>query len=144
MMKLEAKVCPWNEPNSYGEIMQKGTFARFLAAHPMVPMLIMHSGRPVGMWTDIEERDDGMWANGISPADPTKAMLDAVPELSISWRSDDGIMTERRFEDFKRCGVYVPRHAKIVTEHAPRNAGLGEISLVDKGSFDGTFYRVQA
>lgn len=142
MPSIEAKVCPWNVPNSYGEIIAKGAFDKFFSRQKFVPMKIMHEGEPVGSWLKFEDRGDALWARGeiIKPAP-----LHMLPEISICFQDFGAVrtFTARRMRDFEIAQGWAPWGlVRVVDQHVTRDAGLSEISLVQSGAFEGTHYRV--
>jgi len=88
----------WNEPDSYGDTIKKGAFARTLRERRAIggpAMFWNHDpNKPIGVWTELVEDDRGLKATGRLVTETalgaeTRALLKAgaVNGLSIGFRA---------------------------------------------------------
>lgn len=149
-MHVKGFAMPYNKANSYNEIVRHGAFTKFLErlGDRPLPMGFMHDG-PCGYWTKIEDRPDGLYCEGFvtHPAAKKYFRNGTLGELSISFEqaSDpDGHkrFSSKRIEDFHARGLRgKPSWVREVWQDEVTEADLAEISLVDRGAFDGTWVR---
>jgi phage head maturation protease len=145
-IKVYGFALPYGERNSYNEILPRGALDKWLAKHSSVPMGFEHLG-PCGRWTKLTNTPEGLFCEGeITDPRAAKAFREGyVPELSISFRQapgPDGLRTYSR----ERMNSYVQQFgrgpvANVVDCNVVREAGLAEISLVNRGAFNGTYVR---
>jgi HK97 family phage prohead protease len=140
---------PYDVANSYNEIIRHGAFTKWLgkfnASGRKLPMGFMHE-RGVGHWTKIEDRPEGLYVEGeiTHPAAIEFFKDGRTRELSISFmqaKDADGTrrMSRERIESFKADGFSdPPPNIRAVELDDVTEAGLAEISLVDRGAFRGT------
>lgn len=62
---IEGLASPFNdEPDSQGDIIAPGAFAKSLKIRPVVMLWAHDQSRPVGHWTDLRETEDGLQVRG--------------------------------------------------------------------------------
>lgn len=146
-LKVHGKACPFNEKNCYDEILASDAFDDFLKTHTTLPVCVMHHDRkPVGTWTKLEKRADGLYVEGeiYDPIAQELVKEGIFPELSVSFKALDHspeTFTEARLNAFRAEGkpeaqIRKAHSLPCVTTHKAR---LAEISLVDHGAYDGTY-----
>jgi hypothetical protein len=136
MLRIEGFAAPYRKPNSYNE-----TFATRAFAGKLRPckMLLMHD-IPVGVWDEAWEDYAGIWVRGrlIIPyaCENVDAILRELPEMSVSWRAFRGSAKARNTREFEDS------LNKPVVIGPGDNNGIAEVSLVDRGAFTGTWWKI--
>lgn len=152
--KVYGFACPWNEYNSYKELMRPGAFKRFidnLGDEPL-PMRVCHEPYHVGWWTRLREGSEGLFCEGmIQEPNAAQAFKEGLlPELSIAWRFPDHKVDNLEMKTtrirYNSAGeryryVFDSHGLPVVESQKIDEAILGEISLVDDGAFKGTWVR---
>jgi hypothetical protein len=63
--EVEGLAAAYGNVDAGGDRILPGAFAESIKRKPSVPMLMDHStARPVGLWTDLRETDEGLYAKG--------------------------------------------------------------------------------
>lgn len=102
--QIEGLLSGFGNVDSYGDIVLKGAFTKSLATRSRpLPMLLQHDPmRPIGAWTDWQERSDGLYVKGaivLETQDGREAQAlakaGALTGLSIGYREVKAIKNPR-------------------------------------------------
>lgn len=124
MIRVHAFAAPFNSANAYNETLLPGAFTDFLKYNKKkIPMYINHDeSRRVGWWTHARQDSRGLFVDGIveDPAAEAYVRAGGVRQVSI--------------------GALQPRtHRRKPTPMFIEKAALYEVSLVDRGAYNGTW-----
>lgn len=137
MLRIEGFAAPYRQKNSFNETFATCAFAGKLKP---CPMLVMHEDcKWAGDWDDVWQDHAGIWVRGrLHPGlEPYADELHRdFPQMSVSWTAINGNPKSRAWRE-KMDLIDEP-----VVIGPGDTFGIAEVSLVDRGAFAGTHWRI--
>ena len=134
---VEGLAVPWEVADCYGEIAHRGALR---PENSMLPILVDHDEQKCpGLWTEFQERDDGLWVRGWAKRSFVTEAREFFPHLSICFSYDSTLVSYMASRQRRRRadGTYIPTHLTRTI-----SAEILEISIVNGGAFPGTHWRI--
>lgn len=144
---VEARVAPFNVPNSFNETFLPGAFKQWVAEVGFAPVRVQHGEDVIGVWFKFEEREDGLYAQGVITQDYGLWYL-ARPGIGISVSYADKKRQDPQYAgDRERARRRIGNHSdtrSYTVDYLPitvDEAEASEASLTAHSSFPGTWVK---